>query len=83
MVLLKQTPTVFILLSQKHTSDYFRAIMLSETITFDEKPLCRWRWRPISKLFDIGTIRLAMNDNDLVWLVSPDWIVLNKRFTNR
>ena len=68
---------------QKHTSDYFRVIMLSETITVDEKPFCRWRWRPISKLFDIGTIRSAMNDNDLVWLVSPDWIALNKRFTNR
>ena len=68
---------------QKHTSYYFRAIMLSDTIAFDEKPLCRWRWRPISKLFDIGTIRSAMNDNDLVWLVLPNWIALNKHFTNR
>ena len=67
---------------QKHTSDSFRAIMLSETIVFDEKPLYHWRWRPISKLYAIGTIRSAMNDNDLVWLVSPNWIALNKLFTN-
>ena len=23
---------------------------------------------------DIGTIRSAMNDNDLVWVVSPDYL---------
>ena len=61
-LLVYYTPNIhvpYVVIGAEYTDNYFWAIMLSEAVTFDEKRFCHWRWCPLSRLFDIGTISLC------------------------